>query len=77
MLPRADQRTISALAALESHPEFQVVVDYLRRSLQHLYQDSVYTKDEAVNRWTQGAAQAVAELIDMAEKSREILNKSR
>lgn len=77
MLKRPDRQVLVALASLEGNPQFETVKTWLNESLQDLYRDSTMTKDEVLCRWSQGAAQAVAEFIKTSETSQESLRKSR
>lgn len=77
MLERPSMRGWAALNALRLHPEFPVFEAYMKDALQHLYATSVNTRDDTLSRWNQGAAQAVADLIEMFEKAPTINNKSR
>ncbi len=77
MLDRPDLRGWAAINALRSHPEFPVFEKYLQDALQHLYATSAVQRDDTLSRWHQGAAQAVADLIEMFDKAPDIHHKSR
>lgn len=77
MLKQADTQVLSALATLQGNPQFETVKSWLRESLQDLHVTTASTKDEVLTRWNQGAAQAVAELLDKAENATTVLRKSR
>lgn len=71
MIDQPTKQTILALAALSGNQDFQVVLEWLRTTLQKLYEDGAYTKDEAQSRWNQGAQQILQEFLLKADKARE------
>jgi hypothetical protein len=71
MLQRPDLRVIQALTALEGNVEFQVVLAWLQGNLDSIRKDNDLAKDEVLNRWNQGACQALDELIDTAKNARQ------
>lgn len=77
MLSRPSPQVISALASLQGNPSFETVRGWLEESLQNLYADSARTKDETLCRWQQGAAQAVADLLEKSKDAPEVIRKSR
>ena len=77
MLARPSNQVIAALAQLQGNASFETVVGWLEESLQNLYADSARTKDEVLCRWQQGAAQAVADLLEKSKDAPEVIRKSR
>lgn len=77
MLNRPSNKVLAALASLEGHTDFEVIRVWLAESLQNLDAVSRETSDSTLCRWRQGAAQAVAQVLDYSAKSRSILQKSR
>lgn len=70
MLNKPDQRVLFALAALEDDHNFSVVLEWLEGSLGELDVATRTTKDEVLTRWSQGAAQSLADLIGTARSAR-------
>lgn len=77
MLKKPDTQVLSALASLQGNSSFETVRSWLESSLQDLYITSSISKDEVLSRWHQGAAQAVAELLEKAKEAPEVLRRSR
>lgn len=77
MLSKPSTQVISALASLQGNASFETVRGWLEDSLQNLYADSARTKDEVLCRWQQGAAQAVAELLEKTKEAPEVIRRSR
>ncbi|CAB5220412.1 hypothetical protein UFOVP236_50 [uncultured Caudovirales phage] len=75
ILKKADQPLLNALAALESDPNFKVVLDWLAGSLDELHKHGMSTKDEVLTRWQQGACQAVSDIVDTTQNSRAALSR--
>lgn len=76
MLNHPDKRILQALATLESDTDFKVLKDWLYASLNQMYIDGSYAKEDHQARWFQGAQQAIAELLDKAEHAREAIRKN-
>ena len=70
MLNKPDQRVLSALAALEDDHNFSVVLEWLESSLGELDAATRTTKDEVLTRWSQGAAQCLADLVGTSRSAR-------
>lgn len=77
MLNQLNRQELSALAALVHDPNFQTVLQWLKKSHQDLAIASCESRDEVLSRWQQGAVQAVGEFINRAESSVEVIRKSR
>lgn len=77
MILKPDKRVLSALSTLQNDQDFQTVIEHLKVSLETLKQDSAYQKDETLLRWNQGATQALGELLQLAQDSRDLLYKIR
>ena len=77
MLKNADHQVLVALASLQGNSQFETVRSWLQASLQDLHTSTATTKDEVLTRWNQGAAQAVAELLEKAENAPAALRRSR
>jgi hypothetical protein len=76
LLNHPDKRLLQALANLESDTDFKVVKDWLYASLNQMYIDGSYAKEDHQARWFQGAEQVLSELLDKAEHAREALRKN-
>ena len=77
MLKKPDTQVLNALASLQGNSSFETVRSWLESSLQDLYVTSTITKDDVLSRWNQGAAQAVAELLEKAKEAPEVIRRSR
>lgn len=77
MLTKPSIRVLSALSALEGHPDFVVITEWLKASLQQLHSDSSRVQDDVLVRWNQGASQVLEDLLMKAQSARDVLNKSR
>lgn len=77
MLTKPDRTVLSAFSQLQSDQDFQIVLKYLRESLDALKTDAAYSKEEHILRWNQGAIQALIQITDTAENARELLHKFR
>lgn len=77
MLKKPDTQVLNALASLQGNSNFETIRSWLESSLQDLYVTSSMTKDEVLSRWNQGAAQAVAELLEKANEAPEVIRRSR
>lgn len=77
MLKKPDTQVLNALASLQGNSNFETIRSWLESSLQDLYVTSSITKDEVISRWNQGAAQAVAELLEKAKEAPEVIRRSR
>jgi|APGre2960657373_1045057.scaffolds.fasta_scaffold01308_5 hypothetical protein len=75
ILSKPDRQLLVALSALETDPNFQVVMNWLFSSQEEIYQNTSYIKDEVLVRWNQGAAQAVIEIIEVAMNTRQSLDR--
>lgn len=75
MLDRAEHRVLSALSSLSGHPDFEVICDWLGKSLVNIRETTDTTKDEVMVRWQQGASQVLAELLTKKNEARETLYK--
>ncbi len=75
LLSKPDRQLLVALSALESDPNFQLVLNWLFSSQEELYQNTSYIKDEVLVRWNQGAVQAVIEIIEVVMNSRQSLDR--
>jgi hypothetical protein len=75
MLDRAEHRVLSALSSLSGHPDFEVICDWLGKSLVNIRASTDTTKDEVMVRWQQGASQVLAELLTKKTEARETLYK--
>lgn len=75
LLSKPDRQLLVALSALETDPNFQVVMNWLFSSQEEIYQNTSYIKDEVLVRWNQGAAQAVIEIIEVAMNTRQSLDR--
>mgnify|MGYP006283711045 CR=1 FL=1 len=76
MLNHPDKRILQALAALESDTDFEVVKAWLYASLNQMYIDGSYAKEDHQSRWLQGAQQVLAELLDKCEHARAAIQKN-
>ena len=76
MLNHPDKRLLQALATLESDTDFKVVKDWLFASLNQMYIDGSYAKEDHQARWFQGAQQVLVEFLDKAEHAREVIRKN-
>jgi hypothetical protein len=77
MLKKPDTQVLNALATLQGNSSFETIRSWLESSLQDLYVTSTISKEEVLSRWNQGAAQAVAELLEKAKEAPEALRRSR
>ena len=77
MLKKPDTQVLNALASLQGNSNFEAIRSWLEASLQDLYVTSSITKDDVISRWNQGAAQAVAELLEKAKEAPEVIRRSR
>ncbi len=75
LLSKPDRQLLVALSALESDPNFQLVLNWLFSSQEELYKNTSYIKDEVLVRWNQGAVQAVIEIIEVVMNSRQSLDR--
>jgi len=75
MISRPSERVLSALASLEGHADFDVVMQWLRESREDHASNGMYAKDEVLVRWSQGAFQALDGFISTAESARKNLRK--
>lgn len=76
MLNHTDKKVLQALAGLESNTDFQVVKDWLYASLNQMYMDGAYAREDHQARWFQGAEQVLAEFLNKAENAREAIRKN-
>jgi len=76
MLNHPDKRILQALASLEGNTDFKVVTDWLYASLNQMYIDGSYAKEDHQARWFQGAQQTLVEFLDKAEHAREAIRKN-
>lgn len=76
MLNHPDKRILQALASLQTDADFQVVKDWLYASLNQMYVDGSYAKEDHQARWFQGAQQVLAELLDKSEHARAAIQKN-
>lgn len=77
MLTNPSERVISALAALRSDTEWQEVVGWLRENAKTLMLRLTETKDDITLRQEQGAAQTLAQILELDEKSMDLVHKMR
>jgi hypothetical protein len=75
MLNHPDKRIIQDLASLEGNTDFEVVKDWLYKSLLTLHTEGAFAKDEHQVRWNQGACQVLQELLDKSNTAREVIRK--
>lgn len=75
MLDRADQRVTAALSSLSGHPDFEVICDWLGKSLVNIRANTDTTKDEVLVRWQQGGSQVLSEFLTKKQESRDTLRK--
>jgi len=75
MMSRPDQRVMTALSTLEGNPDFEVFMAWVRQSKEDLVSAGMYSKDEVLTRWSQGAFQALDALVGQAESARKNLRK--
>lgn len=66
---------LSALSTLSGHPDFEVVCDWLGKSLVNIRETTDTTKDEVMVRWQQGASQVLSELLMKKDEARDTLRK--
>jgi len=76
MLNHPDKRILQALASLESDTDFQVVKDWLYASLNQMYIDGSFAKEDHQARWFQGAQQVLADLLSKADHARDAIRKN-
>ena len=76
MLNHPDKRILQALASLESDTDFQVVKDWLYASLNQMYIDGSFAKEDHHARWFQGAQQVLSDLLSKAEHARDAIRKN-
>jgi len=76
-MERADQRVLSALAALQQNDDWPVVMDWLKESYLADANALLLTKDEVQTRWLQGSLQTLGNIIDLGERARKILHDKR
>ena len=70
MLNKPSAQVLAALAALEDDHNFKSVLEWLESSLSELDAATRTTKDEVLTRWSQGAAQAVADIVGTTRSAR-------
>jgi len=63
MFERLNEREIASLSRLKRDADFNVLVEWMQRSLQRNCEDSSLFAEEHKVRWAQGWQQAVRELI--------------
>ena len=68
------KKVISAFAALQGEYNFEVIREWLQKSLDDLDEANAITKDEVQVRWNQGAAQQLRELLRIAREARSLLH---
>ena len=71
---KPSRQVISALATLQGQHDFEVIRDWLQRTLDDLTEINELTKDEVQVRWNQGAAQQLRELLRIAREARSLLH---
>jgi hypothetical protein len=71
LLSRPDDRTKAALARLRGDSDFHEILAWLQGALFNLDQQKRVTSDGVLLRQQQGAAQAIAELVDHANGNKE------
>lgn len=76
MLNHPDKKVLQALSALQSDADFQVVKDWLYASLNQMYMDGAYAREDHQARWFQGAQQVLSEFLDKSENAREAIRKN-
>lgn len=74
MLKQPTLPVITALASLEGNQNFEIVLDWLRSSREALREKNDVMADEMHFRQTQGAIQAVNDVVAGAETARRTLN---
>lgn len=73
MIPAPERNELEAFVRLEHDADFQVVLDYLKRSLAQIREKNDKHKDDTLLRWGQGTAQTLNDFITLAETARETL----
>lgn len=68
------KKVISAFAALQGDYNFEVIREWLQKTLDDLDETNAITKDEVQVRWNQGAAQQLRELLRIAREARSLLH---
>lgn len=63
MLLKANQKVDSSLRMLRSEPHFQTVLEWLSQSKESLRKDLTECRDEITLRQTQGALQAIEDIL--------------
>ncbi len=69
MLGKPTDQQLRALRNLKMAQDWETVQDWLENSLSELRQRTDREADEVQMRWNQGAAQALASLLDNAENA--------
>ena len=76
MLNHPDKKILQALASLESDTDFQVVKDWLYASLNQMYIDGSFAKEDHHARWFQGAQQVLSDFLGKCEHARDAIRKN-
>lgn len=76
MLNHPDKKLLQALASLESDKDFKVVKDWLYASLNQMYIDGSFAKEDHHARWFQGGQQVLSDLLNKCEHAREAVRKN-
>ncbi|WP_201168302.1 hypothetical protein [Halorhodospira halophila] len=74
-MDRPGREVLQALARLDGNPDFDRVIGWLQDSRQRQVNAAIQERDEAELRQTQGAAQALDELIEHTQGARESLKR--
>lgn len=75
MSREADPEVLRALVALDSDPDFQVVVAWLNLRLLAQEQNQRKQRDEVLLRWGQGRAQELEEILKACAEARQNLSR--
>lgn len=74
---RVTEREVSALNALSHSPDFQIVVEWMKRTLD-AHDSEIRTQiDDVMLRQQQGKAQELAEIINHVDTANELLHRMR
>jgi hypothetical protein len=76
-MERADTKILSAFATLHGNADFEVVLEWLRKSRDADVNTLLITKEDAQLRWLQGSIQTLSKIIEVSDEATGIMHRKR
>jgi hypothetical protein len=74
---RADDKVLSALAALQNDRDWIIVKEWIELSARNKTTSLTFAKDEVTARWMQGAVQELNEMLRVSNEAMSVMHRKR